>query len=249
MSKKRITLTLEEIKELRSYVKKLRKEGSTSSQGVPGYETPAAFTGEEGGEGTTHLDLGDGQYAYTEKPPKKKRHFVKLNEISYKAFKEDNTANEVQKINRKILEVSKTIGEISRALDHSIKLKNESSLDNSTYWKRTNEAILKISRRLSEVNKKARKLANLKELATASVKSKITQLFTKAGIAVKPEDVEANQTGTDNFEIDVYLNGEPYAIDYRNGEVIFQDYDKEVRLGNMKQEADLIQKIAQTFKA
>lgn len=242
-------LTAQEILEIREYVKKLRKEGSTSAQGVPGYQTPAAFTGEEGGEGTTQLDLGDGQYAYTEKPPKKKRHFIKLHEVSYKAFKQDESANAVQKINRKILEVNKMIGEISRSLDHSIKLKNETSLDNSAYWKRTNEAILKISKRLSEVNKKARKLANLKELAQADLKNKLAGLFVKAGMDVKGEDVSMNKVGTEQYEIDVFLHGEPYAIDYNNGELMFQDYDKEVRLGNINQESELIKNIAQTLGA
>lgn len=243
----KLKLTKEELKELREYVKKLREEGSTTA-GVPGYQTPAAFTGKEGGDGTDVLDLEDDQYAYSEKPPKEKKHFIKLREVSYKAFKEDATASEVQKVNRKILEVNKMLREISRALDHSIKLKNESSLDNSTYWKRTNEAILKISKRLSEVNKKARKLANLKELAATAVKDKLVQLFNKAGIQVKAQDIDYNQLGTDNYEFDVMIMGEPYGIDYKNGELIYQDYDKEVRLGNMAQEADLIKNIAQTLK-
>jgi hypothetical protein len=138
--------------------------------------------------------------------------------------------------------------EISRSLDHSIKLKQESALDNSVYWKRTNEAILKINNRLAEVSKKARKLANLKELAASSVKAKLEQLFKKAGIQVTPQDIEYNQVGTEHYEFDVYLNGEPYAIDYQNGDLTFQDYDQEVVLGNFNQEADLIKNIAQTFK-
>ena len=65
----KLKLSKEELKELREYVKKLREEGSTTA-GVPGYQTPAAFTGKEGGDGTDVLDLEDDQYAYSEKPPK-----------------------------------------------------------------------------------------------------------------------------------------------------------------------------------
>jgi galactitol-specific phosphotransferase system IIB component len=244
-------LTEQEINELRQYVKeqskKLKKEGSTTA-GVPGYQTPAAFTGNEGGEGAESFDYEDDQFAYSEKAPKTHKHSVKLHEVSYKAFKQDNTVSEIQKVNKKILEVNKMLREISRSLDHSIKLKQESALDNSVYWKRTNEAILKINNRLAEVSKKARKLANLKELAASNVKAKLEQFFKKAGIQVASQDIEYNQVGTEHYEFDIYIGGEPYAIDYQNGELTFQDYDQEVVLGNINQEADLIKNIAQTFK-
>jgi hypothetical protein len=129
-----------------------------------------------------------------------------------------------------------------------MKLKTESALDDSKYWKRTNEAILKISKRLTEINKKARKLANLKELAASSVKDKLVQLFNKAGMQITQQDIDYNQIGTDRYEFDIMLNGEPYGVDYNNGELIYQDYDKEVRLGNMNQELELIKTITQTFK-
>lgn len=243
-------LTKEELAELKTYVKeqskKLRREGSTTA-GVPGYQTPAAFTGKEDGDGADSFDYEDEQYAYSQKAPKTNKHSVKLHEVSYKAFKQDNTVSEIQKVNKKILEVNKMLREISRSLDHSIRLKQESALDNSVYWKRTNEAILKINDRLSEVGKKARKLANLKELAASSVKEKLVQSFKRAGIMVNSADIDYNQIGTDKYEFDVHLNGEPYAIDYENGLFTFQDYDQEVVLGNINQEADLIKNIKQTF--
>jgi hypothetical protein len=242
-------LTKEELAELKAYVKKRNKklkEGSTTD-GAGGYLTKAAFTGEEDGDGTTK-DIEKDEYAYSIKAPKTNKHSVKLHEASYKAFKQDPNMSEVQKVNSKILEVSKMLREISRALDHSMKLKQESALDNTKYWKRTNEAILKISRRLSEINKKARKLANLKELAASAVKDKLVQAFVKAGIMIKSDQVSSNQTGPEHYEFDVMMMGEPYAIDYNNGELIYQDYDKEIRLGNLNQEPDLVKTIAQTFK-
>ena len=246
-------LTVRELEEVKLYVKKqskkLKKEGSTTA-GVPGFQTPYAFSGEEDGDGTTAIKLTDPQYSFSIKAPKKKKHFIgKLNEVSYKNFKEDINTSEVQKVNGKILEVNRMLREISRCLDHSLKLKQESKLDNTKYWKRTNEAILKISSRLAEVNKKARKLANLKELEASSIKDKMVQLFNKAGLKVQAKDINYNKVGTDQYEIDVLLFGEPQGIDYKAGELLYQDYDKEVRLGNIKQEVELIKKIAQTFKA
>lgn len=246
-------LTIQELEEVKLYIKKhtrkLKKEGSTTA-GVPGFESPYAFSGEEGGDGTTGIKLSNPQFAYSIKAPKKKKHFIgKLQEVSYKSFKEDTKANEVQKVNGKILEVSRMLREISRYLDHSLKLKQESKLDNTKYWKRTNEAILKISSRIAEVNKKARKLANLKELEASSIKDKIVNLFNKAGLKVQARDVNYNKVGKDQYEIDVLLFGEPQGIDYKDGELLYQDYDREVRLGNINQEAELIKKIIQTFKA
>jgi hypothetical protein len=244
-------MTKEELDEIKAYtkeqVKKLKLEGSETG-GVPGYLTPSAFTGEEGGDGAKETDFEQDQFSYSIKAPKEKKHFIKLHEASYKAFKEDANSNEIQKVNGKILEVSKMLREISRALDHSIKLKTESSLDNSTYWKRTNEAILKINARLAEVTKKARKLANINELAANSIKDKLVSFFNKANIQIKPQDVEGNKIGPDHFEFDIMINGEPHAIDFDKGNLVYQDFDKETLLGNIKQEQEVIKNITQIFK-
>ena len=239
-------LTEEEKNEVRSYIKKLRKEGSTTA-GVPGFLTAAAWSGEEGGDGTNAIDVEDEQYSFSIKASEKKPHFVKLDEANYKTFKEDSSLSEVQKVNRKVLEVNRMLREISQALDHSMKLKTESSLDNSRYWKKTNEAILKMKVRIGEVNKKVSQLANLKELAANSVKDKLVQIFNKAGLQVTAQDLDYNQIGSDWYEFDVMMNGEPIAIDYKAGEVIYQDYDEDIRLGNFNQEQQLIQNITKEF--
>jgi hypothetical protein len=240
-------LTEEEKNEVRSYIKKLRKEGRTTA-GVPGFLTAAAWSGEEGGDGTTAIDVEDEQYSYSIKASEKKPHFVKLHEANYKNFKEDSSLNEVQKVNRKVLEVNRMLREISQALDHSMRLKTESSLDNSRYWKKTNEAILKMKVRIGEVNKKVSQLANLKELAANSVKDKLVQLLNRAGFNMTAQDVDYNQTAADQYEFDVMINGEPTAIDYRKGELIYQDYDEEISLGNISQEQEVVAKLTQTLK-
>jgi hypothetical protein len=242
-------LSLQELKELKSYVKKkakqIKAEGSTTA-GVPGYQTPAAFTGDEGGEGGTKTNLEQGQFAYSIKAPKKKKHFIKLHEISYKMFKEDNTTSEIQKVNRKILEVNKMLREISRALDHSIKLKQESSLDNSKYWKRTNEAILKINKRLSEVSKKARKLANLKEIEGNAIKTKLESILQKAGISY--DSIESSAAGGGVFNLDVYIHGEPYPIDYEKGTLTYQSPDRGIELGALENEEQIITNLKNILK-
>ena len=138
--------------------------------------------------------------------------------------------------------------EISRALDHSTKLKEESSISDSSYWKRTNEAIVKINRRLAEITEKARKLANIDEATATNVKDTLVSLFNKAGIQIKPADIDHNTVGSDNYEFDIMMQGEPIAIDYKAGELLYQDYNKEIRLGNVNQEAELIANISKILK-
>ncbi len=233
--------------EIRQYVKKLRKEGSTTAS-VAGYLTPKAWVGDEDAKGTQVLDLEDDQYAYSQQPDKKTPHTIELKEASYRSFKEDTSGNHVQKINRKILEINQRLREVKQALDHSIKLKQESAVDNSQYWKKTNEAIIKMKLRIGEVNKQVSRLANIKEIAVNSVKDKLIQIFKKAGSAISSQEVEYNQLGVDHYEFDVMIAGEPFAIDYIKGQFIHQGYDEETDLGNINQEQEVVNSLIKILK-
>jgi hypothetical protein len=239
-------LSKKDFYEVRSYIKKLRKEGSTTAN-ADGYLTANAWVGDEDAEGTQAIDVEDEQYSFSVKPSKITPHLIQLKEANYKSFKEDTSGSHVQKVNRKVLEINQRLREISQALDHSIKLKNESAIDNSRYWKKTNEAMLKMKARISEVNKKISQLANLKEIAANSVKDKLVQLLIKAGIAISAQDVEYNQVSADHYEFDIMMDGEPIAIDYNKGQLIYQGYDEEIDLGNLNQEQDVIAKLSQTL--
>lgn len=239
-------LSKKDFYEVRSYIKKLRKEGSTTAN-ADGYLTANAWVGDEDAEGTQAIDVEDDQYSFSIKPSKTTPHLIQLKEANYKSFKEDTSGSHVQKVNRKVLEINQRLREISQALDHSIKLKNESAIDNSRYWKKTNEAMLKMKVRISEVNKKISQLANLKEIAANTVKDKLVQLLIKAGIAVSVQDVEYNQVSADHYEFDIMMDGEPIAIDYNKGQLIYQAYDEEIDLGNLNQEQDVIAKLSQTL--
>lgn len=231
-----------ELKSIQSFVKealKRMREESTSAA-TPGYHTPAAFTGDEDGEGTEVVNLGDPQMAYSEEPDNSKPHMIKLKEVSYKTFKGDDSLSEVQKINQKILEVNRRLREISQALDHSLRLKQESSLDDTVYWKRTNEAISKISKRLQEVTDKTKRLSNINEITQKSLADKLVQLFGKVGVRIESSDISIEPSGQDNFVIDIYLDGEPEAFDYENGELSYQGYDSTKRIGDINHEAELV---------
>jgi len=239
-------LTHKEKVEIRNYVKEqiiAVREGSTTAN-IAVYSTPKAFTGNSDDEGTDAINVSDEQYAYSIKAPKQRKNSVKLHEESYPNFKQDTSRSNVQKINANILEVTKRIRELSQMLNHSIKLKTEQKLDNNIHWKKTNEALAKMHNRIASLSEKANQLYNLQEATAQHVKSELMSLLKQAGyISIKPTDIDYNTTGQDQYEFDVMLDGEPYAIDYNKGVLTFQDYNEEKFLGNLDQPQLIVQNI------
>ena len=139
--------------ELKKFVREtLRKiKENSASAGAGAFLTPAAFapSNDEDDAGKKALDA---DVTYTVKPAKEKKNFIKLHELSYKQFKEDQSMSDVQKVNKAILEINRNIREINRALDHSMKLKNESQMSNQSLWKRTNEALQRSAKQFLDSN-------------------------------------------------------------------------------------------------
>ena len=102
--------------------------------------------------------------------------------------------------------------------------------------------MLKINKRLNEANKRLRELGDLKEIETNSLKSKIVKMFNLIQQPIKPQDVEIAKKGN-TFNIDVYIAGEPLAFDMENDILTYQDYDKEIELGNINREQEIIEKL------
>jgi len=248
-------LSLEEKEDIKRYIKEQAAKMEENTTGaIATYDTPNAFTGDKDDDGTQAVDLTDPEYAYSIKGPKKRnpKYSVKLNEVSYKAFKRDESRSTVQKVNANILEVNKNIRELARMLQHSIKLKNESKMDNNIHWKRTNEALTKMHHRISVLSEKANELYNLKEATAQQAEKDLLALLNSMGSTafkqLGPNDIDHNPVGADHFEFDVMLNGEPIAIDWDKGNLVFQDYNKEVPLGNINQPELVIQNIQKTFE-
>ena len=243
-------MNLEERVDIREYIKKVAKEmkeGSTTGN-IATYETPNAFTGDEDDDGTKAVDLTDPEYAYSIKAPKKRRNSVKLNEVSYKNYKQDESKTAVQKINHNILEVNKKIRELAQKLNHSIKLKSESKLTDSIHWKRTNEALRKMHQRIAVLSEKANELYNLKEATGEQVKRDFIEILKDAGIQVRPEDIDYNTQSIDHYEMDVMIDGEPVAFDYNKGQLIYMGYNEEIPLGSMDQKEAVVDELIKIFE-
>ena len=80
-----------------------------------------------------------------------------LNEISYKAYKKDESLTSKQKVNRAIKEVASKLVKIERTINHNIKLKNEDGINNTQYWKSTRGNLRKIAERMMRISEKLRK--------------------------------------------------------------------------------------------
>ncbi len=233
-------LNRSEVSEIKAFIKRVL-EGS-SSGAVGGFLTPKAFNPDPDAEGSESAVNADDTYSI--KPDKDKKHFIELKEANYQQFKMDDGATQTQKVNKRILEINRALRELSRALDHGIRLKKESSMEDSALWVRANEAIIKIHKKLSEVAEKAGQLADVKQVAVTLIQRKLAQLFNKAGFDVHQEDVECVAKGSDTYECDILVHGEPISIDYAQGELSLQDYDKAVPIGNINDTKQLPQMAA-----
>lgn len=247
-------ISQQEQAELREFVKQhysKLKEGSTTAN-IASYETPNAFTGDKSDDGTQAVDLEDEQYAYSIEAPKKRKNSVKLHELSYKSYKANEEISTIQKINKNILEASKRIREVNRMLDHSTKLKTESKLTDDIHWKKTNEALRKMHERVSALSEKANLLYNLQEATAQQAEKDLLALLNSMGSTafkqLGPNDIDHNPVGADHFEFDVMLNGEPIAIDWDKGNLIYQDYSEERLLGNINNPEEVIANIQKHIK-
>ena len=83
----------------------------------------------------------------------------KINEISYKEFKKDDSRKKHQKINDSIKEINSMMFKLERMVNQNAKLKTEAGVHSGQYWESTKKRFGKISERMLKVAR------NLKELS------------------------------------------------------------------------------------
>ncbi len=119
---------------------------------------------EELEEENTTADAG-GEYdtpkAFKKKKKKDESLFRKMsramNEISYKAYKTDESLNSKQKVNKAIKEVAGQLYKIERTINQNIKLKTEDGVSSTQYWKSTRGNLRKISERMMRISERLRR--------------------------------------------------------------------------------------------
>ncbi len=136
-------------------------EQSTTG-GVEGYETPAAFTGgksaNEKRRKKTAVDSTG--YELVETTYKSMmRQMYNINEVSYREYKKDPNSTPSQKVNRGIAEVNKMLAEIEKIVHNNLRLKTETGVSSSNFWKPTGRRFGKIGERLVRIANKLKELS------------------------------------------------------------------------------------------
>lgn len=145
--------------------------GNTTGN-IDGYQTPNAFGTEKSVEKQTKDNIDQYGYDMVDKK-KKKRNFVSekqsayksmmgtmhdLHEVSYKAYKGDDSKPMSRKINDSIKEIDQALRVIERSVSHAAKLKTEMGGDNRQLWKSSRNRIIKIHDKLVRIGKKLNEL-------------------------------------------------------------------------------------------
>ena len=138
---------------LKEMIRQIVRETMTNSMidemnvtgNVDGYNTPFAF-----GKGEDEKSKGKRQADLTGYTVVKENRWLELKN-------EESTAQ--SKIGRGISNINKQLREMERFLNWYGKIKNESGVNNKTYWKRTNSHIYSIQERLLKLDQKIRQIS------------------------------------------------------------------------------------------
>ncbi len=123
----------------------------STTGGVPGYQTPNAFSTRAQAKKKKKMKYESVQKAMDAK-------YAALIE-SYSKFASGNPkSTPTQTVNGTIKEVAKKLQEIEKLVRYTSRLKNESGIAGSTYGKSTHNALNKISERLLKISERIRSL-------------------------------------------------------------------------------------------
>ena len=139
----------EQINKLKEIIRNMIRERMidemNTTGGVEGYNTPFAFSGKdsEKKKGKKQADLTG---------------YSVVSENRWLELKQDESTAQA-KIGRGISNINKQLREMERFLNWYGKIKNESGVNNKSYWKRTNSHIYSIKERLIKLDQKIRQIS------------------------------------------------------------------------------------------
>jgi hypothetical protein len=138
-------------------------EMSTTAS-VPGYQTPYAFHDQEdekkGSGKKKQKDNAENSTGFElVKDSIYKKMMKSLHETSYREYKQDPTSTPQQKVNRGIMEVNKMLAEIEKIVNNNLRLKTETGVQSSHFWKTTGNRFRKINERMLRVANRLKELS------------------------------------------------------------------------------------------
>jgi hypothetical protein len=127
-------------------------------------KTPRAFSTKNEPSGS-HVEVFDFKKSKTSK-----NHFEamdmferrieeKINELTYRQYKKDDTVSPSKKVNIAIKDINRKLYELEILVNQNYKLKSEMGVDGKSYWKSTRERFSKISERMMKISNKLRDLS------------------------------------------------------------------------------------------
>jgi hypothetical protein len=126
-------------------------EEASTTAGVPGYQTPYAFTGDDEESKKKKEKQATNSTGY--------KVVKEMYDQNYPSFKKDDTKNSRQKVNGAIREINRRLFQIERIINRTAKLKQEAGVTSDKYWKSTGPRMNKIAERLLKVSRKLREMA------------------------------------------------------------------------------------------
>ena len=79
--------------------------------------------------------------------------------VSYREYKKDPTSTPKQKVNKGIAEVNKMLGEMEKIVNNNLRLKQETGVDSSHFWKTTGKRFAKINERMTRISNRLKELS------------------------------------------------------------------------------------------
>ena len=156
------------LKEISDKFKELEETNVTGNmdggEGPP--KTPNAFVDDENELDNDHIEvLGYKKSKKSKKNIKtmeslERKLESKINEISYKEYKKDDTRKDYQKVNDSIKKINRMMFEMEHIVNQNTKLKTEAGVHAGQYWKSTQQRFGKISERLLKVAHKLKELSS-----------------------------------------------------------------------------------------
>ena len=137
-------------------------EMSTTAS-VPGYQTPYAFGDKSAKSKKKQKDNAENSTGYEMVNDsiykKMMNELEKLDEVSYREFKQDPTSTPQQKVNRGIIQVNKMLAEIEKIVNNNLRLKTETGVQSGHFWKTTGKRFAKINERMLRVAHRLKELS------------------------------------------------------------------------------------------
>ena len=79
--------------------------------------------------------------------------------VSYREYKKDPNSTPKQKVNKGIAEVNKMLSEMEKIVNNNLRLKQETGVDSSHFWKSTGKRFAKINERMTRISNRLKELS------------------------------------------------------------------------------------------